>query len=231
VGESDPRPAPGARRPCGGRQRSRRCRGACGRRHHPGRGRAGRRLRRRCHRPATGHRPGGCRGQLGITVNTVAPGFVPVERHADVPGEVRSAYLASVPAGRMGTPADVAHAVSFFASEAAGFVTGQRLVVDGVGALAADARHARAWDPGGPAIVSSMPVLDPVSARACRATADPRLRLPLGVRPVGLGGQLGRDGVGAWSGRCPDRGSIGVGRRFARCFDGHYPSWSRRRVR
>jgi 3-oxoacyl-[acyl-carrier protein] reductase len=68
---------------------------------------------------------------LGITVNTVAPGFVPVERHADVPGEVRNAYLASVPAGRMGTPEDVAHAVSFFASEAAGFVTGQRLVVDG----------------------------------------------------------------------------------------------------
>jgi 3-oxoacyl-[acyl-carrier protein] reductase len=68
---------------------------------------------------------------LGITVNTVAPGFIPVERHADVPGAVRSAYLASVPAGRMGTPEDVAHAVSFFASEAAGFVTGQRLVVDG----------------------------------------------------------------------------------------------------
>jgi 3-oxoacyl-[acyl-carrier protein] reductase len=68
---------------------------------------------------------------LGITVNTVAPGFVPVERHAGVPDEVRSAYLASVPAGRMGTPEDVAHAVSFFASEAAGFTTGQRLVVDG----------------------------------------------------------------------------------------------------
>jgi 3-oxoacyl-[acyl-carrier protein] reductase len=68
---------------------------------------------------------------FGITVNTVAPGFVPVERHADVPAEVISAYLASVPAGRMGTPEDIAHAVSFFASEAAGFVTGQRLVVDG----------------------------------------------------------------------------------------------------
>jgi 3-oxoacyl-[acyl-carrier protein] reductase len=67
----------------------------------------------------------------GITVNTVAPGFVPVERHADVPAEIRSAYLSSVPAGRMGTPGDIAHAVSFFASEAAGFVTGQRLVVDG----------------------------------------------------------------------------------------------------
>lgn len=68
---------------------------------------------------------------FGITVNAVAPGFVPVERHADVAAEVRAAYLASVPAGRMGTPEDVAHAVSFFASEASGFVTGQRLVVDG----------------------------------------------------------------------------------------------------
>jgi len=67
----------------------------------------------------------------GITVNTVAPGFVPVERHAGVPAEIRSAYLSSVPAGRMGTPEDIAQAVSFFASEAAGFVTGQRLVVDG----------------------------------------------------------------------------------------------------
>jgi 3-oxoacyl-[acyl-carrier protein] reductase len=68
---------------------------------------------------------------FGITVNTVAPGFVPVERHADVPARVRDDYLSSVPAGRMGTPDDIAHAVSFFASEAAGFVTGQRLLVDG----------------------------------------------------------------------------------------------------
>ena len=67
----------------------------------------------------------------GITVNTVAPGFIPVERHAGVPAEVRQAYLASVPTGRMGTPNDVAHAVSFFASERAGFITGQRIVVDG----------------------------------------------------------------------------------------------------
>jgi len=67
----------------------------------------------------------------GITVNTVAPGFVPVERHADVPGEAIDAYLASVPAGRMGTPGDIAHAVSFLASDGAGFVTGQRIVVDG----------------------------------------------------------------------------------------------------
>ena len=67
----------------------------------------------------------------GITVNTVAPGFVPVERHAGVPAGIMDAYLASVPAGRMGTPADIACAVSFLASEEAGFITGQRIVVDG----------------------------------------------------------------------------------------------------
>lgn len=72
----------------------------------------------------------------GITVNAVSPGFVPVERHADVPAEVRDVYLTSVPAGRMGTPEEVAHAVSFFASDAAGFITGQRLVVDGGRGLA-----------------------------------------------------------------------------------------------
>jgi len=68
---------------------------------------------------------------FGVTVNTVAPGFVAVERHADVPAEIRSAYVASVPAGRMGSPADIAHAVSFLASDGAGFITGQRIVVDG----------------------------------------------------------------------------------------------------
>jgi 3-oxoacyl-[acyl-carrier protein] reductase len=68
---------------------------------------------------------------FGITVNTVAPGFIPVERHAEVSDEIRSAYLASVPVGRMGTREDTSHAVSFFVSEAAAFVTGQRLVVDG----------------------------------------------------------------------------------------------------
>ena len=67
----------------------------------------------------------------GITVNTVAPGFVPVKRHAGVPAGIVDAYLASVPAGRMGTPSDIAHAVNFLASEEAGFITGQRIVVDG----------------------------------------------------------------------------------------------------
>jgi 3-oxoacyl-[acyl-carrier protein] reductase len=68
---------------------------------------------------------------FGITVNTVAPGFIPVERHAGVPEDDRASYLATVPAGRMGVPADVAHAVCFFAAAEAGFITGQRIVVDG----------------------------------------------------------------------------------------------------
>lgn len=71
----------------------------------------------------------------GITVNTVAPGFIPVERHAEVDEEEREAYRATVPSGRLGTPEDVAAAVSFFASEEAGFITGQRLLVDGGRAL------------------------------------------------------------------------------------------------
>jgi 3-oxoacyl-[acyl-carrier protein] reductase len=68
---------------------------------------------------------------LGVTVNSVAPGFIPVERHADLPPEVFENYRATVPAGHLGTPDDIAHAVSFFASEGAGFITGQRIVVDG----------------------------------------------------------------------------------------------------
>jgi 3-oxoacyl-[acyl-carrier protein] reductase len=68
---------------------------------------------------------------LGITVNAVAPGFIPVERHAELAPEVVTDYVAGVPAGRIGTSDDIAHAVSFFASEGAAFVTGQRLVVDG----------------------------------------------------------------------------------------------------
>src|SRR5207248_11372987 len=41
---------------------------------------------------------------LGVTVNAVAPGFIPVERHAEVTAEARASYVATVPAGRFGTP-------------------------------------------------------------------------------------------------------------------------------
>src|SRR3954453_13402399 len=65
------------------------------------------------------------------SVHSVGPGFLPVERHAELAPEVITDYVASVPAGRIGGPEDIAHAVSFIASEGASFVTGQRLVVDG----------------------------------------------------------------------------------------------------
>ena len=67
----------------------------------------------------------------GITVNSVGPGFIPVERHAEVAPAVLADYVAGVPAGHLGTTEDVAHAVSFFVSEEASFITGQRLVIDG----------------------------------------------------------------------------------------------------
>ncbi|WP_193212080.1 SDR family NAD(P)-dependent oxidoreductase [Luteolibacter marinus] len=67
----------------------------------------------------------------GITVNTVAPGWIPVERHDDVCDRAKSRYLATIPLGRWGKPADVAHAVAYFCSEEASFVTGQTLVVNG----------------------------------------------------------------------------------------------------
>ncbi|TMR93431.1 SDR family NAD(P)-dependent oxidoreductase [Nonomuraea basaltis] len=67
-------------------------------------------------------------GPYGITVNVVAPGWIPVERHADLD---QSGYLAEVPLRRIGTPADVAAAVSFLASDGGAFVTGQRVTVNG----------------------------------------------------------------------------------------------------
>ncbi|WP_182909881.1 SDR family oxidoreductase [Microbispora sp. H13382] len=70
-------------------------------------------------------------GSYGITVNTVEPGWIPVERHADVPPEDYTDYLRDVPLGHMGAPVDIAETVAFLASPGARFVTGQRLAVNG----------------------------------------------------------------------------------------------------
>jgi 3-oxoacyl-[acyl-carrier protein] reductase len=67
----------------------------------------------------------------GITVNTVAPGWIPVERHAHDPQAEKDAYQQLIPAGRWGVPEDVAGAVLYLASEEASFVTGQTLCVNG----------------------------------------------------------------------------------------------------
>ncbi|MEV0406319.1 SDR family oxidoreductase [Actinoallomurus sp. NPDC050550] len=70
-------------------------------------------------------------GPSGITVNLVAPGWIPVERHAGASADDLSAYRADVPLGRMGTADDVAATVSFLASDAAAFITGERITVNG----------------------------------------------------------------------------------------------------
>lgn len=70
---------------------------------------------------------------FGITVNMVAPGWIPVERHENDPQELKDGYFASIPAGRWGTPADVANAVRFFALEESAFISGQTLHVNGAG--------------------------------------------------------------------------------------------------
>jgi 3-oxoacyl-[acyl-carrier protein] reductase len=67
----------------------------------------------------------------GITVNAVQPGNVATPGLEAADPELRARLVASIPLGRMATPEEVGWAVRFFASEEAGYVTGQTLVVDG----------------------------------------------------------------------------------------------------
>ena len=67
----------------------------------------------------------------GVTVNAVAPGFIDTDMTAVLPETARTALLDTIPMKRLGTGADVAAAVAFFASEEAGYLTGQVLCVDG----------------------------------------------------------------------------------------------------
>jgi len=66
-----------------------------------------------------------------ITVNAVAPGFIITDMTAKLSDEIQQAVIKEIPLGRMGTPQDVADAVLFLASDAACFITGQVLSVDG----------------------------------------------------------------------------------------------------
>jgi 3-oxoacyl-[acyl-carrier protein] reductase len=67
----------------------------------------------------------------GITVNMIAPGWIPVERHKDDPQAEKDAYLATIPMGHWGKPEDVGWAVTYLASDEAAFVTGQTIAVNG----------------------------------------------------------------------------------------------------
>lgn len=70
-------------------------------------------------------------GSRGITCNAVAPGFIETDMTSELPEEFREHVSKNAPAGRLGTPADVAAAVAFLASTEAGYITGQTLTVDG----------------------------------------------------------------------------------------------------
>ena len=70
-------------------------------------------------------------GAYGITVNVVAPGWIPVERHGVITAENSADYVRDVPLGRLGTPAEIADVVAFVAGDGARFITGERITVNG----------------------------------------------------------------------------------------------------
>lgn len=67
----------------------------------------------------------------GITVNMIAPGWIPVERHENDPQEQKDGYRALIPVDRWGVPDDLGGAVVYFAGDSSSFVTGQTLHVNG----------------------------------------------------------------------------------------------------
>jgi 3-oxoacyl-[acyl-carrier protein] reductase len=75
-------------------------------------------------------------GAYQITVNLVAPGWIPTEMHKDDPEEMKTDYAKHVPLQRMGEPEDIAEMVMYLASDAAKFITGQRITVNGGNTMA-----------------------------------------------------------------------------------------------
>lgn len=69
--------------------------------------------------------------EKGVLVNAVSPGLIDTELLDQMPPAAREAYVKAVPVGRLGTPAEVASVVAFLASDAAGYITGQVIRVDG----------------------------------------------------------------------------------------------------
>ena len=67
----------------------------------------------------------------GVTCNAIAPGFIKTEMTERLPGEVKQRLLSQIPMGTLGEPSDVAQAALFLVSEAARYITGHVLVVDG----------------------------------------------------------------------------------------------------
>lgn len=67
----------------------------------------------------------------GITVNSVSPGYIDTGMTQAMPAEVRERTIASVPVGRIGEPSDIARTVAFLSDDAAGYITGANIPVNG----------------------------------------------------------------------------------------------------
>lgn len=70
-------------------------------------------------------------GSRGITVNAVAPGFIDTDMTRELPEAQRDALLSAIPLGRLGQPEEIASVVAFLASDAAAYVTGETIHVNG----------------------------------------------------------------------------------------------------
>ncbi|WP_078119640.1 3-oxoacyl-ACP reductase FabG [Thiosocius teredinicola] len=70
-------------------------------------------------------------GSRGITVNAVAPGFIDTDMTRELPEAQRDALLGAIPLSRLGKPEEIASVVAFLASDAAGYVTGETIHVNG----------------------------------------------------------------------------------------------------
>ncbi|WP_024460250.1 3-oxoacyl-ACP reductase FabG [Marinimicrobium sp. LS-A18] len=70
-------------------------------------------------------------GSRGITVNTVAPGFIDTDMTRALPEEQRNQLLDKIPLGRLGQPEEIASVVAFLASDAGGYVSGETIHVNG----------------------------------------------------------------------------------------------------
>ncbi len=70
-------------------------------------------------------------GSRNVRVNAVAPGLIETAMTESMPEQARAHYLATIPLGRAGSPEDVSGVVTFLCSDAARYVTGQTIVVDG----------------------------------------------------------------------------------------------------
>ena len=70
-------------------------------------------------------------GSRNITVNTVSPGFIDTDMTKELGEDIKNSLLASIPLARLGEAEEIAHAVSFLASEGAAYITGETLHVNG----------------------------------------------------------------------------------------------------